>query len=633
MADGMERNFAYATAMKQLGGKKAVNVKHQRQKTYALPKPGKPLSSLGDYVITRGDWSKASPKKIHGAVRNAVAQKILKPVKARRLAHAHGAALPRQKWAKMWRNMRNLKRGQSHLRSLYPYQLKQCKTAQYALPKPTLEGRLASGAGRFVKRHAGLISMLVAAPAIASEIQRLIQKVDEKRSAENYAAGLGGRKATVLKLVGKAKRKRRFRRGVMSFPRKHPKLSMVAGGAGLGAWGMRRVQKAQEPRAYALPPFVDPAPSFKIRRAGGSPSKMWAATKKVGKPALKAGGLIALGGFLRWLAVSVLQELERKRIPALGPYMPDVVPDIEMARYTINQVVAHTEDISTAQLYAIQDKALQTLATIKGLPHRAKVATEKAMLLLLIGYMAATIQGRGLSTPKRRVFVEGEASARGVPYDQPFDPKEWAMENKAFNTKTRRMVKVVKRKRRRARMRTVRTVANTVRRHPGRAAAATLPWVALAGLITARHKRQKREKYFAAAAAVKGAAKVGKWATARKWGNRAFTAWIAADILGAVVPRKKKALTSVQSGPTYRAPQYYAIARVPVRRLMELRWLARQKVKIRGKNAAMSKSLLEIANRIIAERKVLTAAGVGAGVGGVMVGKQLEKRRIKKAIG
>ena len=41
--------------------------------------------------------------------------------------------------------------------------------------RPTLEGRLASGVGRFVKRHGALIALLTAAPAIASEIQRRMQ--------------------------------------------------------------------------------------------------------------------------------------------------------------------------------------------------------------------------------------------------------------------------------------------------------------------------------------------------------------------------------------------------------------------------------------------------------------------------
>lgn len=557
MSEGMVRNHAYATAMKTLGGKKAVNPSHQRQKEY----------------------------------------------------------------------------------------IKEHKMIKYAAVKPTLEARIASGAGRFAKRHSVLLSMLIAAPAIASEIQLLVRKIDEKRAVENYA-GLGSPKRVMRKLVGRAKRRRRFRQGVMSFPKRHPKLSMVAGGVGLGAWGMQRSQRRREPQQYATPTY--PRLSTSTPAAPGTTAKIWGTTKRLGKATIKSKpAQIALGGLISWIAISVLRELERKRIPAIGPYMPDVRPDIELARYTIGQVVTYAADIPEEQLYAIREKALQTLAKMKTLPQKAKRGVEKGLLMWLLGFISAEILGRGITTPKRKIRVEGEVPVRQASYGRsvipmdsghrehlkginPHDPKGWAAKNKAFEAETARMVKGVKRTRRRA---TVSAVVGTARRHPGKVAAATLPWMALAGLVAARHKRRKEQKYFAVGAAVKGAAKVGKWATARKWGNRAFTGLIIADVAGAVVPRKKKPLTSVQTGSTYRAPQYYTIARIPVRRLMELRRLVTMKTQVKGKNRAISKSMLEVANRIIAERKVLAAAGVGAGIGGVMVGKRLERRRIKKAIG
>ena len=549
MAGGMERNFAYATAMKQLGGKKAVNVKHQRQKMYALP-------------------------------------------------------------------------------------------------SSTLEGRLASGVGRFVKRHAGLISLLVAAPAVANEIQNMIQKADQKRAAENYglvSAGLGGRRAVVGKLVKRAKRKRQFRQRIMRFPTSHPKTMMVAGGAGLGAWGMKKAQqRQQQQQRYAEFPRLSGVGTGNARgtRTAG---KVWGATKRIGKPVLKTGGQVALGGLISWIALSILQELERKRLPAIGPYMPTVVPDIEMARYTIGQVTEHVADIPTVQLYALKGRALKTLTTIKGLPHKAKVGAEKGLLMWLLGFISAEILGRGITTPKRRVRVEGEVPVRNVPYQmqsykggmQPHDPKMWAKENKAFEAGTRRIVKGVKRERRHT---AVKHAARTVRRHPGKAAAVTLPWAALAGLVAARKIRQKRtpreQKYFAAGAAIGGAAKVaklGKLATAGKWGNRALTAWIASDIIGAVIPRKKRKLQPGMA-PMQSGPSRYAISRVPIRRLNELRWLLNTKVPIKGKRRAVSSGLVEIANRIKAERAVGAATIAGAGVGGYVAGKRLERRRIRKAV-
>ncbi|KKM68697.1 hypothetical protein LCGC14_1458290 [marine sediment metagenome] len=503
--------------------------------------------------------------------------------------------------------------------------------------KPTFEARLAKSVGHFVKRHSGLISMLIAAPAIASEIQLMIRKADQKRAAENYNwegyAGLGGSRRTIAKLVGKAKRKRRFRKGVMRFPKRHPKTMMVAGGAGLGSWAMQRKQRNDQmgQSHYASTTALALRPSKAARTAWAA----WRTTKKTGRSVLQTGGKIALGGLISWIAMSILQELEKKRLPAIGPYMPEVRPDIEMARYTIGQVSANVAEIPTAKLYSLQSKALETVAKIKGLPHKAKVGAEKGLLMWLLGFVSAELLGRGITTPKRRISVEGEIPIRQVPsasYEQPFDPREWIAQNKAFDAGTRRIVKGIKRDRRHAAFR-------TIRRHSGKVAVAALPLAALTALVASRKVRQgKQEKYFAAAAAVGAAAKVakvGKLATAGRWGNRLLTGWIAADLIGAVLPKKKKkpGMTGGQTGPAYKAPQYYGISRVPVRRLMELRWLAKTKVPIKGKRQAIAQGLTDVANRIKAERAAAIALIAGAGVGGAVVGKKLERRRVRQAVG
>ncbi len=512
---------------------------------------------------------------------------------------------------------------------------------------PTLEARIASGAGRFVKRHAGLISLLAAAPMVVREIQKQLQGIDEKRAAENYAlasSGLGGRRRLVHKLVRRAKRKRRLRKGILSFPRKHTKTMLVAGGAGLGAFGAKKLQDSSASHyAFMSPPGVaeriGSTAKTTLKKTG---TLAWAGTKKAGKVSAQ----VALGGLISWIALSILQELERKRIPAIGPYMPDVRSDIEMARYTIGQVTEHVDDIPSLQLYALQDKALKTLSTIKGLPHKAKIGAEKGLLMWLLGFISAEILGRGVTTPKRRIRVEGEVPVRNAYQkgSQPFDPKDWTAQNKAFEAGTRRIVKGVKKEKRRA---AVSTAVGTARRHPGRVAAVTLPWAVLASLIAARKIRKTQQqhtapqKYFAAAVgarALGAAAKVGKMsklAKAGRWGNRALTAWIVADVASSVIPRKKRkpGMTSVQSGAGYRAPQYYGIAKIPVKRLMELRWLAKTKVPIKGKGEVISKGLLEVANRIRAERVAGAALAVGAGVGGAVIGKKLERRRIRKAVG
>ena len=481
---------------------------------YALPKPGKPVTQLGDFPITGGNWTKASPKDIHGAVRNAVAQKVMKPLAARRMARQHGADLSRQKWAKMWRNMRKMrkmKRGASGLRNLYPYQL-----------------------GRY----------------------------NAYEWDEEYAS-LGGSRRTIAKLVGKAKRKKRFRKGVMTFPGRHPKTMMVAGGAGLGSWAMqkrdRNQQIGQSHYTYLEGRTLPVQPVSKLKKL---PRAAWAATKKVGKPALRTGGKVALGGLISWIALSILQELEKKRLPAVGPYMPEVRPDIELARYTIGQVSANVAEIPTVKLYSLQSKTLETVAKIKGLPRKVKVGAEKGLLMWLLGFISAELVGRGITTPKRDVRVTGSVPTRPAAYSsrsmQTHSVTEWNAKNAAFNAETKRMVKGIKRGRRNA---AVSGAVRKVKHHRGKIAAAALPWTMLAGIVAARKLRQQNEQKYFAAAAVGTAAKVakaGKLATAGKWTNRAFTGWIAADLIGSVLPRKKKkGMTGAQVSPTYQAPQYY----------------------------------------------------------------------------
>jgi hypothetical protein len=345
----------------------------------------------------------------------------------------------------------------------------------------TLESKILKGAGRFAKRHWGLFAAAASVPIIANEVQDLLQQIEEKRAAENYAFG---RRQTVRKLVSRAQRRKKLRRVVTRFPRRHPKLGLAVGAAGLGGVAGARLQRRTESSSYALPTktqFLQGA-----RTVGGKIGR-GAKIAVRSKPA-KVAGTVVLSSLISWITHSILEELERKRIPAIGPYMPDVRADIELRpRYCINQVVEYAADIPNLQLFALKGKVTQTLSTLKALPGKAKASAQRSMLAWLLGFITAELVGRGITTPKRRVRVEGEVPIR-TQRDYAVELDDMRRANVRFDAQTKRVIKTAKKMKREARFAGVKRLT---RGRSRRALGAVLPVTAIAALVA----RRRREDY------------------------------------------------------------------------------------------------------------------------------------------
>ena len=545
------------------------------------------------------------------------------------------------------------------------------KAQKYAIP--TLEGRLLRKAAGFAKRHAGLLSAAAIMPVLVNEVQRLLAQIEAQRASENYGlAGLSGTRTIARKAVHTLRGRRKLRRSITALPKTHPKTTLGLGMLGAGAFvGSQR----KEPRTYANTQFP------RLHTPGTVDSSrakaLWQRTKPIGRKIGKVAGTVALVGLIDWVARSILSELEKKRLPAIGPYMPEVRADIELSRgYCLNQVVTYATEIPITQLYALQGKLQQTLQTLKSLPHKAKVGAEKGMLVWLLGFLSAEILGRGITTPKRRVSIEGEVPIRRARYEtrdahiptpnMPFDPRSWTAENKAFDAETKRMVKGIKKTRRTQAVSNVKAKLTRKpfvgpiqphimrRRKIAKRGGVALPLLALASAALIRRRRNKKKDYFAAVAA-KSAVKVGKWATTKKWGSRALTGLIVGDLASAAIPRKAKLPpVKIPGNTAYKTPQSYAIG--SVRRIATTLTFLRKNLKAwettvsKAKNAKSLRHAKSVANRFRNEIKTievlasgerkrnigavaLGALGTSAAIPGYIAGKKVMKQRIKKAIG
>ncbi len=514
----------------------------------------------------------------------------------------------------------------------------------------TLEGKLAGRLGGFGKKHWPLISLIIAAPAIANELKLALEAVQLRRAQQNYLIS----PATILRAKRiKLRRRlhRKVRRGTWipkavksaaTFPKRYPKTTVGLAGIGLGA---QLSQRKQQPRQYGFAtrhpytPHTVPGPSAK-KLLGG-------VARRAGKLGVKAGRLAATGaaaGLTAWIIGNVLNELQRHG----KPYIPDIRPDIELAPQYQYQQQMYEHVANYAGM--IPNRPLRQLQRRLGLAaKKTRDSVTKGMLIWLMGFISAEIIGRGITVPKKR--LEHDVSFAAVSRKEAVGKiaDQWTKAER----RSRRIHTLAKGHRQEVKVLKRLTKGYVSAQFPktiprGRLLKTTggvLPLAALAMLIQRRRAKaqETRQPYFAAAAlpAAKiaaGVAKKGIWAASKKWGGRAFNTWIAADIASSLIPRKQK-LTQ----PALGTSQGYNIEHVSKHRLemprFSVKWLREladhiAKGGMKGNVARVEhiRELRDLAKRVVKERAVLATAGIGAGVGGYVAGKQLERKRIRKLV-
>lgn len=188
-------------------------------------------------------------------------------------------------------------------------------------------------------------------------------------------------------------------RGVNRFVKRHPKVVQGAGLVGVGMLTQQALERRRRRRQpmYQLDvthftPDV-PVPVGQVLReqliAGRTATNRVVSAARTGAQAL----LIAM------VAKKVLDAITAKVKPSLGPYMPEIRPDIELLSnfevHALDQVVQYAGAIPSPALQMLKTKAG---AAVAGVRH----GVERGLLLWLMGFISAELLARGITTPKSK---------------------------------------------------------------------------------------------------------------------------------------------------------------------------------------------------------------------------------------